>query len=152
MRIVPGITAMNPMDLHHMPYTHSLLGAALWAAAFGLLVGFGTRRREAAIGAAIVVLSHWFLDLIVHIPDLTLFGAPPKLGLGLWNHPLAEMPLEILLTGSGCSPDCSRWCRRSTGSGRRSRSIRSRSRPPCSPPMRCWRVRHGGRARIAHQK
>ncbi|MGV7122138.1 hypothetical protein ACVENA_15485 [Sphingopyxis sp. 550A] len=98
MRIVPGITAMNPMDLHHMPYTHSLLGTALWAAAFGLLVWFGTRRREAAIGAAIIVLSHWFLDLIVHIPDLTLFGAPPKLGLGLWNHPLAEMPLEILLT------------------------------------------------------
>ena len=32
MRIVPGITAMNPMDLHHMPYTHSLLGALLWSA------------------------------------------------------------------------------------------------------------------------
>src|SRR3546814_14274835 len=50
MRIVPGISAMNPMDLYHMPYTHSLLGAALWAAIFGLLVGFGTGRREAAIG------------------------------------------------------------------------------------------------------
>src|SRR3546814_1809627 len=34
MRIAPGITAMNPMDLYHMPYTHSLLGAALWAALF----------------------------------------------------------------------------------------------------------------------
>ena len=98
MRIVPGITAMNPMDLYHMPYTHSLLGALLWAVAFGLLVQFVTKRREAAIGAALVVVSHWFLDLLVHIPDLTLFDAPPKLGLGLWNHPLAEMPLEILLT------------------------------------------------------
>src|SRR3546814_1989080 len=49
--------------------------------------------------AGLVVLSHWLLDLIVHIPDLTLFGAPPKLGLGLWNHPLIEMPLEIALTG-----------------------------------------------------
>ena len=29
LRIVPGITAMNPMDLYHMPYTHSLLGSAL---------------------------------------------------------------------------------------------------------------------------
>lgn len=99
MRIVPGISAMNPMDLYHMPYTHSLLGAALWAAIFGLLVGFGTGRREAAIGAAIVVASHWFLDLIVHIPDLTLLGAPPKIGLALWNHPLVAMPLEIALIG-----------------------------------------------------
>ena len=98
MRIVPGITAMNPMDLYQMPYTHSLLGALLWAAGFGLLVQFATKRREAAIGAALVVVSHWLLDLFVHIPDLTLFGGPPKLGLGLWNHPLVEMPLEVLLT------------------------------------------------------
>jgi membrane-bound metal-dependent hydrolase YbcI (DUF457 family) len=99
MRIVPGITAMNPMDLYHMPYTHSLLGALLWGAVFGALVWIATRRRAAAIGAALVVVSHWLLDLLVHIPDLTLFGAPPKLGLGLWNHPLIEMPLEIALTG-----------------------------------------------------
>lgn len=99
MRIVPGITAMNPMDLHHMPYTHSLLGAALWAVAFGLLVQLVTKRREAAIAAALVVVSHWFIDLLVHIPDLTLYGAPPKLGLGLWNHPMVAMPLEILLIG-----------------------------------------------------
>lgn len=100
MRIVPGITAMNPMDLHHMPYTHSLLGALIWAMTFGAIVWFATRRREAAIAAALVVVSHWFIDLLVHIPDLTLYGAPPKLGLGLWNHPLIAMPLEILLIGS----------------------------------------------------
>lgn len=99
MRIVPGITAMNPMDLHHMPYTHSLLGALIWAKIFGVLVWFVTKRKEAAIGAALVVVSHWFIDLIVHIPDLTLYGMPPKFGLGLWNHPLIAMPLEILLIG-----------------------------------------------------
>lgn len=100
VRITPGITAMNPMDLHHMPYTHSLLGTSLWAGLFGALVWFATRRRAAAIGAALVVASHWFLDLAVHRPDLTLFGAPPKLGLGLWNHPFIEMPLEIGLIGA----------------------------------------------------
>lgn len=99
MRIVPGITAMNPMDLYHMPYTHSLLGALIWAMIFGAIMWFATRRKEAAIGAALVVVSHWFIDLIVHIPDLTLYGMPPKLGLGLWNHPLIAMPLEILLIG-----------------------------------------------------
>lgn len=45
-----------------------------------------------------MVLSHWFLDLLVHVPDLTLAGSAPKLGLGLWNHPGIEMPLELILT------------------------------------------------------
>ncbi|QNO28595.1 hypothetical protein EEB18_006500 [Sphingopyxis sp. OPL5] len=100
MRIAPGITAMNPMDLFHMPYTHSLLGSLLWATVFGALVWFATKRRAAAIGAALVVVSHWFVDLLVHIPDLTLYGAPPKLGLGLWDHPAIAMPLEIAFIGA----------------------------------------------------
>ena len=100
MRIVPGITAMNPMDLHHMPFTHSLLGCVLWGALFALLVWVATRRRAAAIGAGLVVVSHWFVDLLVHRPDLTLFGAAPKMGFGLWNHPAIAMPLEIAFIGA----------------------------------------------------
>ena len=99
MRIVPGIAAMNPMDLHHMPYTHSLLGTLVWAILFGVIVWLATKRKAAAIGAALVVVSHWFIDLPVHIPDLTLYGTPPKLGFGLWNHPMIAMPLEGLLIG-----------------------------------------------------
>jgi hypothetical protein len=98
MRITPGITVMNPMDLYHMPYTHSLIGAFVWAIGFGLVLRiFGLAWKAAFIGG-LVVVSHWFLDLIVHAPDLTFAGAPPKLGLGLWNYPLIEMPLEIGLT------------------------------------------------------
>ena len=33
MRITPGITAMNAMDLYDMPYTHSLAGSFVFAAA-----------------------------------------------------------------------------------------------------------------------
>ncbi len=29
VRIVPGITASNPLDLYYMPYTHSLVAALL---------------------------------------------------------------------------------------------------------------------------
>lgn len=97
MRIVPGITAMNPFDLHHMPYTHSLLATALWAAGFGLIVWRIARSVPAGVWAALVVLSHWALDLLVHRPDLTLAGQPPKLGLGLWDHPAIAIPLEIAL-------------------------------------------------------
>ena len=98
MRVVPGITAMNPMDLYHMPYTHSLIGSAVWALGFAALVWLARCDRVAAGIAGTVVLSHWLLDLLVHGPDLTLAGSPPKLGLGLWNHPLVEMPLELALT------------------------------------------------------
>ncbi len=95
MRVVPGITAMNPFDLYHMPYTHSLVATALWALAFGAVVWRATGRRAAGAWAAMVVLSHWLVDLVVHSPDLTLAGAPPKLGLGLWDYPLVAMPLEL---------------------------------------------------------
>jgi hypothetical protein len=99
MRITPGTTVMNPMDLYHMPYTHSLTGTFVWAAGFALILKlFGAHWRTGLIGG-LVVISHWFLDLIVHAPDLTLAGAPPKLGFGLWNYPMIEMPLEIGLTG-----------------------------------------------------
>ncbi len=100
IRIVPGFTTMNPMDLYHMPYTHSLLGTLIWAGAAAWAVGAMTGRRVAGLIAAVVVVSHWFLDLLVHAPDLTLYGAAPKLGLGLWNYPLIEMPLELGLIGA----------------------------------------------------
>jgi hypothetical protein len=98
MRLTPGISVMNPLDLYHMPYTHSLAGSAGFAVLFGGLVWLVTKKRMGAIIAAIVVLSHWFLDLLVHVPDLTIAGNDPKLGLGLWNHPMIEMPLELFLT------------------------------------------------------
>lgn len=101
-RITPGMTAMNPLDLYDMPYTHSMLGSAIWALGFAMLIWVFTRGRTGAKTAAVigglVVLSHWVLDLLVHVPDLTLVGAPPKLGFGLWNYPIIAMPLELFLT------------------------------------------------------
>lgn len=95
LRLVPGISAMNALDLYHMPYTHSLLGSSLWALGFAVVIWFLTRNLVAATWGAIVVVSHWFLDLLVHRPDLTIAGGETKYGLGLWNAPAVEMPLEI---------------------------------------------------------
>lgn len=98
MRMVPGITAMNPMDLYDMPYTHSLVGAVIWAGLFAVAVWLPRVDSRAALIGGAVVLSHWVLDLLVHRPDLTILGGPPKYGLGLWNAPAIEMPLEVLIT------------------------------------------------------
>jgi hypothetical protein len=86
VRIVPGFTASNPLDLAYMPYTHSLAATVIWGLAAGLLwARRGGAREGLAFGA--VVASHWLLDLLVHVPDLPIAaGDGPKLGLGLWNH------------------------------------------------------------------
>jgi hypothetical protein len=99
MRIVPGITAMNPLDLYHMPYTHSLLGACVWALAFALVMLVLRLGTTAAMIGAGVVVSHWFLDLLVHRPDLTLAGGDVKVGLGLWNAPMAAIVVELIVLG-----------------------------------------------------
>lgn len=98
MRLTPGISAMSPLDLYFMPYTHSLLGALVWGGGTTVVVWALSRDRIAALLAGAVVVSHWLLDLLVHVPDLTIAGSPPKLGLGLWNYPLIEMPLELGIT------------------------------------------------------
>lgn len=98
MRVSPGISAMNPMDLYHMPYTHSLLGSLLFGGGTTVIIWAVTKDKSAALLTGAVVLSHWFLDLLVHVPDLTLAGSPPKLGFGLWNYPMLEIPLELGIT------------------------------------------------------
>ncbi|WP_306094535.1 hypothetical protein [Qipengyuania flava] len=97
LRIVPGITAMSPLDLYHMPYTHSLLASSIWALGFGVIVWLVSRSMVAATWAGIVVASHWLLDLLVHRPDLTIAGGNYRLGFGLWNSPALAMPIELIL-------------------------------------------------------
>ncbi len=104
VRIVPGITASNPLDLYYFPYTHSLLASTLWlgVAAVGyrmLRPGEGAWRMGLIVGLA--VFSHWVLDLLVHRPDLPLYDDTLKVGLGLWNYPLPAFLLEagLLLGG-----------------------------------------------------
>ena len=101
MRIVPGTAVMNPMDLYDMPWTHSLIGALAWGLGFAILLRAAIGNWTAGMIGGAVVVSHWFIDLIVHVPDLTIAGQPPRLGMGLWNYPMIAMPLEIgLLLGS----------------------------------------------------
>jgi hypothetical protein len=101
MRLVPGITAMNPMDLYDMPWTHSMVGALAWSGGFALLIWLWRRSIIAALIGGAIVFSHWLIDLLVHRPDLTIAGSPPPLGLGLWNHPAIEMPLELAFAFGG---------------------------------------------------
>jgi hypothetical protein len=103
VRIVPGITASNPLDLYYMPCTHSLAASVLWSVAAIVLckslLGVRTWRTAAWIGLA--VFSHWLLDLLVHRPDLPLYDDTMKVGLGIWNYPVIALFLEALLLFGG---------------------------------------------------
>jgi hypothetical protein len=98
VRIVPGITATNPLDLYYMPYTHSLVAATFWSVA-AIMTYKVFSRQDGWSTAAIVgvaVFSHWVLDLLVHRPDLPLYDNTMKMGLGLWNLPVLAFALEIV--------------------------------------------------------
>lgn len=115
VHILPGITASNPFDLYYMPYTHSLVAALLWSAAAFLVYWLLTRRGDkfAALVVGVAVFSHWVLDLVVHRPDLPLYDNAAKVGLGLWNSPVAAFPLEIAVLFVGM------WMYFRTGARRR---------------------------------
>lgn len=103
-RVVPGLLAASDLDLHFMPYTHSLAAALAWSAAAALGYRFALNRRAGWTGAVLIgaaVFSHWIADLIVHAPDLALYpGSAEKLGYGLWSSVLVSQSLEIALTGA----------------------------------------------------
>jgi hypothetical protein len=102
VRITPGITATNPLDLYYMPYTHSLLGSLCWAGV-GFIAYKLIRRSPSstALVVAAAIFSHWILDLVVHRPDLALYDNSYKLGLGLWNYPVLALMLEAGLLFGG---------------------------------------------------
>jgi hypothetical protein len=100
--IAPGITLVTPLDFQHYPVSHSLLAVVGWA----VLVGGGFfalrgARREALV-LALLVISHWFLDVLVHRPDLPLTPlGQVRVGLGLWNSMAATLLLELSLLFAG---------------------------------------------------
>jgi hypothetical protein len=85
-------------------FSHSLVGAAFIALVAGLLArqAWG---KQAGVVIGAVVMSHWFLDLIVHRPDLPILPGNalglPLLGLGLWNYPLLSAAIELVLALGG---------------------------------------------------
>ena len=96
-RIDPGNTAFTPIDFHDYPWTHSMVMAVVWSA-IAAVVYFLIRKsnREAfVVGAA--VFSHWILDFVTHKPDLPLWPAGPKVGLGLWNSKPLTVVVEVAL-------------------------------------------------------
>jgi hypothetical protein len=102
--VQPGLTVVTPLDFVYYPFSHSLLAAAAWAAAFGAAY-MGLRKATAQTGVvlALVVISHWMLDALTHRPDLPLAVSAdsPRVGLGLWNSLVGTIVVELSLFAVG---------------------------------------------------
>jgi hypothetical protein len=91
----------STFDFYDYPYSHSLTMALRWALAVGLIYYLVCRYAQGAWVVAGLVISHWVLDFIAHRPDLPLWPAGPKVGLGLWNSWLGSISAEVLLFATG---------------------------------------------------
>jgi len=90
--------------LFTFPYSHGLLALLVWATIAGFLISraHDFDRERLFLLVAIVVLSHFVLDGLVHVAGLPLVGEnSPKLGLGLWNHLRLELTLETVMAIAG---------------------------------------------------
>lgn len=107
VRIDPGYTTVTPLQFMHYPITHSLVGTLAWALVAGALyyswpTRDTSRHWQAAALVAVAVLTHFPLDVLVHVPDLTLAGDDTAhFGLGLWRSVSATLAAELLVFAGG---------------------------------------------------
>lgn len=102
LSIDPGNTALTNLSFDYYPYSHSLLAAVFWSLALAGVYYLLAKNKKGSIILGVLVLSHWVLDLITHRPDLPLSPfSDTKIGLGLWNYPIIEIALELLVFGLG---------------------------------------------------
>lgn len=95
VRIAPNSNPFLTLEFTSYPWSHSLAMEIVWAVAFGALYFAVTRYARGAIVVALLVPSHWILDLVVHRPDLPLYpGGSARYGCGLWNNPIATLVVE----------------------------------------------------------
>jgi hypothetical protein len=148
VRIVPGITKSNPLDLYYMPYTHGLPGALVWSLVGALLYQGLARpaRKQSSVLVGLAVFSHWILDFIVHRPDLPLYDNSAKVGLGLWNYPRSRSVWRPRFCLAECRCACAERLARSGDDRVRARDARGFRRIFLAPRRREIVLRRGRRS------
>lgn len=103
VEVDPGNTAMTPLNFISYPYSHSMVMLVIWSALFALAYRVIKGWRPNAMAAiATLVFSHFVLDFVTHRPDLPLtLGGTRRVGLGLWNSPMAALAIEVTLFAAG---------------------------------------------------
>jgi len=102
--IEPGNTVVTPLDFVSYPYSHSLLTLCVWGIALGgAYVALRRAPLAAGVTLALLVVSHWVLDVLTHRPDMPVMptAATTRVGLGLWNSFWGTLAVEGLMFAAG---------------------------------------------------
>ena len=93
----------TPIEFVYYPYSHSLVMALVWAALIGGVYFLLRRYGRGAWITAGLVVSHWFLDLPMHRPDLPLWpgASSPQFGRNVWNSMLLTYFVELFVYAAG---------------------------------------------------
>lgn len=101
--IKPGTGHSQPIDFTDYPISHSLVMVIGWSLLFAFIYWLFKKNIKAALVLGLCVISHWLLDLIVHLPDLPLYPGnnSPRFGFELWNSFGGTLFVEggIFITG-----------------------------------------------------
>jgi hypothetical protein len=105
VRINPQMPGNLALQFVYYPYSHSLLLSIVWGILLGGAYYLLRRDTRGALVIGLLVVSHWFLDLPMHVRDLPLWpgASSPKVGWGLWYDVATTYIIEFTIFAAGIS-------------------------------------------------
>jgi len=100
-RIARAASPLLRFEFIDYPISHSLAALLGWGILVGLVYFLARRSALAAAAVGLGIVSHWFLDVLVHRPDMPVLPRGPYVGLGLWNSVPLTVMAELALYGVG---------------------------------------------------
>ena len=97
VRIVPNPNPLLTLSFDSYPWTHSLAMAVVWGLVAGGAYTAIRGNRQGGVVVGLLVVSHWVLDWITHVPDLPLYPGGSRVGLGLWRSLYGTMIVEAAM-------------------------------------------------------
>jgi len=95
--IIPNSNPFLRLQFESYPISHGLIAVFGWATLYASVYFGVTRYVRGAIVVWLGVVSHWVMDLIVHLPDLQIHAQSRVYGLSLWQHRWLTIALECAL-------------------------------------------------------
>ena len=99
-----GGTMVDGVPIFDIPFSHSLLSTLFLSCVGAVIFQMISKAKGPKVFFvfAMLIFSHWVLDLVVHRPDLPLYpGGELMLGFGVWNFPYIAYALEMGLLLAG---------------------------------------------------
>lgn len=92
-----------PIKSHFIPYSHGFEAAIVLSGLSALIASaiYSDISSTALWVIALICMSHWFIDAIVHTGDLPIGFNRYKVGFGLWNNRGGAIALEMAFIAGG---------------------------------------------------